>query len=228
MRSIATRRAIVVGSLLVAIGAGSAGMAGQADAATSSPSLSKAKARAHVYKQVRRMASPTKHRGDANGYVGSFAVVQPGKCEKVATSRVQCAWGMLWPNGHQESGLMEVTAKKQGRKTVLTTRNVGETAQGDSGPTGEAGVRGGAFDPDAMGGDAFLPLDNSRAFDPFGPAGTDPGFLAPPTRPPAVTAPAAPAETATGNGDGDGEEGDEGEDLGGYDGDDDEEPVDEA
>jgi hypothetical protein len=219
MRSIASRRAIVVGSLLVAIGTGSAGLAGQADAATSAPSLTKSKARAQVYKQVRRMASPTKHRNDDNGYVGSFAVVRAGKCEKVMSSRVQCAWGMLWPNGHQESGLMEVTAKKKSGKTVLTTRNVGETAEGDNGPTAEAGVRDGAFDMDALGNDAFLPLDNSRAFDPFGPAGTDPGFLAPPTQAPAAVTPGTTDE---------GDEGDTGEeDLSGFDADGDEDPADE-
>jgi hypothetical protein len=201
MRSIASRRAIVVGSLLVAIGAGSAGLAGQADAATTAPSLSKSKARAQVYKQVKRMASPTKHREDDNGFVGSYAVVKPGKCEKVMASRVQCAWGMLWPNGHQESGLMEVTAKKKGAKTVLTTRNVGSTAQGDDGPTAEAGVRDGAFDPDALGGDMFMPLDNSRGFDPFGPAGSDSGFLAPPTQAPAAVDPGTADEDETGDDD---------------------------
>jgi hypothetical protein len=224
MRSIASRRAIVVGSLLVAIGAGSAGLAGQADAATSSPSLSKSKARSQVYKEVKRMASPTKHRKDKNGYVGSFAVVKAGKCEKPAGSRVQCAWGMLWPNGHQESGLMEVTAKKKGNKTVLTTRNVGDTAQGDDGPTAEAGVRDGTFDTDAMGGDSFMPLDNSRGFDPFGPAGTDSGFLAPPTQAPATV---NPGTTDTGDvGDEGDDTGDEDEDNSGFNASGDEDPAD--
>jgi hypothetical protein len=200
MRSIASRRAIVVGSLLVAMGAGSAGFAGQADAASSTPSLAKAKARTQVYKQVKRMASPTKHRDDPNGYVGSYAVVKPGKCEKVATSRVQCAWGMLWPNGHQQSGLMEVTAKTGKRgKLVLTTRDVGQTAQNDEGPVA-AGARGGngSLGGNSFGDDAaFLPIDQSSAFD-LPPSRTAPVFAPAAAQPPV----AAPAPDADGEGEG--------------------------
>jgi hypothetical protein len=160
MRSIASRRALIVGSLLVAFGTGSAGLASQADAAGKTP-LSPAKARAEVYKQVKKMADPERHGNDANGYVGNYGVVKAKDCIRVDASKVQCAWGLFWPNGHQEFSLMQVTRVNQSGRVVLKTHNVLPVTENDEG-TGNGGKRGlgNAIDIDPSGEGALFPVDN--------------------------------------------------------------------
>jgi hypothetical protein len=176
MRSIASRRALIVGTLLAAIGTGSAGLATQAQAAPGQPFLSNGKARAEVYKQVRRLAAPERHMHDANGYIGNYGVVKAQDCERISTNRVQCAWGLFWPNGHQAFSRMEVSAHKQFGHVVLKTRNVLPITQDDEG-TGNGGKRGlgNAIDIDPSGTGPLLSTDNG---DDLGDNGDDDGLAA--------------------------------------------------
>jgi hypothetical protein len=160
MRSIMSRRALIIGSLVTAIGTGSAGLASQADAASGLPYLSNGKARSEVYKQVKRLADPERHENDGNGYIGNYGVVKAKDCERISDNKVQCAWGLFWPNGHQAFSLMQVTAKKQFGHVVLKTRNVLPITQNDEG-TGNGGKRGlgTAIDIDPSGTGPLLPVD---------------------------------------------------------------------